>query len=377
MKNRPHTLLCTVGTSLLGNLQRLDAGDRSIPDAPALKRAFDAGDWPQLGRVLARLEPTARFCGAEINTLAQLRNHPDLALRRVMFFVSDTPDGRRLGEVLRHYMTARRDLGLETEAPVVVPQLQDDRPRDFKNHGLRNLVRLLGEHIRRAGKPEFVAIDATGGYKAQIAVAVVLGQALGIPVFYKHERFNETIAFPPLPVSLDYTLLGAHADLLAALERNATLTETDLRDSDPRLLVFLNEETVDGTRLYELNAVGQIYLTGFRLSRGRRIELLRARQRKEPTFGNDHHCPAGFKDAVLKVWRENDFIVTCYSLPNAHGGRPGLTFKVAPEKDRPALIGTYGRDNWFPRFAVVLEDPSPDVLILAADRLNQKYMRAE
>jgi putative CRISPR-associated protein (TIGR02619 family) len=373
MNTKPHTVLCTVGTSLLSNLRRLDATDATVPNAQVLKETFEAGDWLRLGRSLAQLDPTAPIGGAEINTLAQLQSHPDLALRRVTFFVSDTEDGRHTGEVLRHYVTARSDLGLEAEAPVVVPQLQDARPRDFRNHGLRNLVRLLGDHIQRAGGPDFVAIDATGGYKAQIAVAVVLGQALGIPVFYKHEKFNETIAFPPLPVSLDYTLLGAHADLLVALERNATLTEADLRDADPRLLVFLNEEKVDGTRLYELNAVGQIYLTGFRLSRAPRLKLVPARDRKDPTFGNDHHYPAGFKDAVLKVWRENDFIVTCHTLPHARGGRPGLTFRVAPEKNQPTLIGTYGRDNWFPRFAVVMEDTSRDVLTFAADRLNQKY----
>jgi hypothetical protein len=231
----------------------------------------------------------------------------------------------------------------------------------------------MGDHIHRAGGPEFVAIDATGGYKAQIAVAVVLGQALGIPVFYKHERFNETIAFPPLPVSLDYTLLGAHADLLAAVERNATLTEGDLRDADERLLVFLNEETVDGTRLYELNAIGQIYLTGFRLSRGRRLQLLPAKNRMEPAFGKDHHFPSRFKETVLKVWQENLFIATCHTLPHAQGGRPGLSFRVAPEKNQPTLIGTYGQDNWFPRFAVVLDETSADALTLAADRLNQQY----
>lgn len=374
MRHPPHTLLCTVGTSLFdGNLRGIDGLSPPPPNAAALKDTFQGGRWRELGRDLATLDPAARWCGAEVNTIAQLRHHPDLALSRVIFFVSDTDDGRNTGEVLRHFVQSRSDLGLEADAPVVVPQLQDARPRDFKNRGLPNLVRLMGAHIQRAGGPEFVAIDATGGYKAQIAVAVVLGQALGIPVFYKHERFNETIAFPPLPVSLDYTILGAHADLLSALERNATLTEADLRDTDPRLLVFLNEETVEGARLYELNAIGQIYLTGFRLSRGRQLQLQPARARKAPTFGNDHHCPSGFKETVLKVWRENEFIATCHTLPNARAGRPGLTFRVAPEKNQPTLIGTYGLDDWFARFAVVLEETSTDVLTLAADRLNQQY----
>ena len=83
-----------------------------------------------------------------------------------------------------------------------------------------------------------MAIDTTGGYKAQIAVAVVLGQALGIPVFYKHEKFSETIAFPPLPISLDYSLLGPHADLLNLFERGGALTHEELKDTDERLFLF-------------------------------------------------------------------------------------------------------------------------------------------
>ncbi|MGI5862875.1 MAG: putative CRISPR-associated protein [Myxococcales bacterium] len=78
-------------------------------------------------------------------------------------------------------------------------------PRGAFVHGLRNLVRAIGKIARDAGGPEWVAINATGGYKAQIAVAVLIGQALGSPVFYKHERFeSEVIAFPPMPVSFDY-----------------------------------------------------------------------------------------------------------------------------------------------------------------------------
>lgn len=70
MKNSPHTVLCTVGTSLLSNLRRLDVTDATVPNAQVLKEAFEAGDWLRLGRSLAQLDPTAPIGGAEINTLA-------------------------------------------------------------------------------------------------------------------------------------------------------------------------------------------------------------------------------------------------------------------------------------------------------------------
>jgi putative CRISPR-associated protein (TIGR02619 family) len=375
MRPKPHTLLCTVGTSLFeGNLRRLDRLEAPPPNASQLQSAFTRRDWRQLGEELAKLDPNSRCCGAEINTLCQLRSHSDLALRKVVFFVSDTEDGRDTGEVLSQYLSARRDLDLEGPAPIVVEQLQDARPRDFRNHGLRNLVRRMGEQILQGGGPEFVAIDATGGYKAQIAVAVVLGQALGIPVFYKHEKFSETIAFPPLPISLDYSLFGTHADLLNLFERGGTLTHEELKDADERLFLFLNEEKVDSASLYELNAVGQIYLTGFRITRGRTIKLTPAKDRKIPTFRSDHY-PKGFKEFVNRIWEENSWIKTARSTDySGQAGIKAVGFRVRHWDSRPVLEGTYlDKDGFGARFELVLEDSSLDVLTLAADRLNEQY----
>ena len=33
---------------------------------------------------------------------------------------------------------------------------------------------------------------------------MLIGQALGVPVYYKHELFDEIIAFPPMPVAFDF-----------------------------------------------------------------------------------------------------------------------------------------------------------------------------
>src|SRR5207237_5612422 len=102
--------------------------------------------------------------------------------------------------------------------PRCVPGLQDANAREFRTRGLRNLARLLASTLREYG-PEYCAINATGGYKAQIAIAVLLGQALQVPVYYLFERFPEIISFPPMPVSLDLDLWTEHADLFTALAR--------------------------------------------------------------------------------------------------------------------------------------------------------------
>src|SRR5437773_1205753 len=83
-------------------------------------------------------------------------------------------------------------------------ELQEGKIRyDRRTRALRTPARRICAVVRERSAAA-CALNATGGYKAQIAVAVLLGQALGVPVYYKHELFSEIIAFPPLPVALDF-----------------------------------------------------------------------------------------------------------------------------------------------------------------------------
>jgi putative CRISPR-associated protein (TIGR02619 family) len=371
------TLLCTVGTSLFeSNLKSLS---EATPNAPAnwqqLRTAFDQKQWAHLARELLNVEPTARLCGAEINTIEEVRKKHWLTLENLIFLVSDTEAGKNTGEVLTHYFLARTDLSLRTVEYATVEQLQDERPKDFKVHGLRNLVRKVGEYIQRCGGIEQIAIDATGGYKAQIAIAVLIGQALNIPVYYKHERFAEIIDFPPLPISLDYAILAEHADVLTDFERGATYSSDEIGMIDERLRVFLTEVDIDGKTCFELSPIGQIYLTGFRLRYPKPIALVPADVRRtEPSFRDDHY-PIGFQEFVWKVWRENAWIVTCNSLPyDKQQSIKGIGFKVWSDGKSQKVVGMYqDKDGFGARFAVHLTDESPEALTWAADQLNQRY----
>jgi len=83
------TLLCTVGTSFLGNLNNIpadrenyleskpgrDLGEIFLPAVQKLKEYRDAGRWEALGETLASLPESAMFCGAEINSIAS-RSEP-------------------------------------------------------------------------------------------------------------------------------------------------------------------------------------------------------------------------------------------------------------------------------------------------------------
>jgi putative CRISPR-associated protein (TIGR02619 family) len=260
-------LLCTVGTSLFfpnlkGLADQLAAGTLA-DDRRTLAEAFRDRNWPALADALAAPPANARTCGAEVNSLASMiaNGHatPDCG---VFFFHSATDDGRAIARVLVEY--CRRGGHTPAEA-VEIADLQDEDPKRFRTRGLRNLVRELCAVVRQRGAPA-CAINATGGYKAQIAVAVLMGQALGVPVYYMHERFSEIIAFPPMPVSLDFELWMRASGMLATLARETEPCARELfrEEWDERCESLVAGTVIDGKEYLELSPAGMIFHETFR-----------------------------------------------------------------------------------------------------------------
>ena len=270
-KPKPKTLLCTVGTSLFipnlaGLAARLDGPDPLPPDDPLspIAAAYATGDDPAVAHLLLTLPPDTRTCGAEANSVASLirEGHVDPDVNVVLVH-SETAHGERIAGVLAAYFRGRGHAEVLVEG---VPGLQDADPDLFRTRGLRNLAKVLCKHVRDR-TPAACAVNATGGYKAQIAVAVMLGQALGLPVYYMHERFARIVAFPPLPVAFDfeawmraspilYELDGRSADLVP---RNRIAEDwTDLAGSLVEVI------SIDGKEYVELSATGQIFHETFR-----------------------------------------------------------------------------------------------------------------
>jgi len=369
--NPRNTLICTVGTSFFGNMMRLVEKTADKPERWMLIHdAYEQKNWKLLAQEMLQLAPSERVCGAEINTIEEVRGKNWLSMENLFFLVSDTPEGNETGIFLRHYFGERHDLALRNLEIVRVEHLQDQEPKRFKAQGLRNLVRCIGDIAQRVGGPQTIAIDATGGYKAQIAVAVIVGQALNVPVFYKHERFSEIIDFPPLPISFDYDVLGEYADLLTDFERGQALTTVDIGTVDEKLRVLLVEVDLDGQMMYELSPIGQIYLMGFRLRNPKPVNLKPSDAKREPSFRDDHF-PLGFEEYVKRIWRDTSWVVSTHTLPyDRQRSIKGNGFYLFDGK----LVGTYlDRNNFGARFELLLTDSTVNALIWAADFLNQKY----
>jgi putative CRISPR-associated protein (TIGR02619 family) len=247
-------LLCTVGTSLL-NARSAGGKHTTWPDGPDGEPVCD---WPAIAAELAKLAPTERPAGAESNSIASLVKHEYApANAGIYLFHSDTTAGRGIAAVLADYFTAR---GHAPVTPVAVADLQDVDPKRFRTHGLRNLAKRMSEVVQNHGAPA-CAINATGGYKAQVAIAVLLGQALRIPVYYMHERFSEIISFPPMPVAFDFEMWMRASGVLAALDREPQPRSAFAEEWDERYesLVQGTDITGDGTEHLELSATGQIF----------------------------------------------------------------------------------------------------------------------
>ncbi len=256
-------VLATVGTSLLTNLRRdLNLSDHQLPSEQ------QAVAW------LRQRDPNDRFCGAEINSIANLLAGQDLSAGRtqppagLQFLVSDTAEGQWCGRALTLYFSKWspvKEVNWEK-----VPDLTDADPRRFAHQGLRSLVKLAAKHLQEAQRRAPTAlrlIDATGGYKAQISFAGLIGQVLKVPVVYLFERFTHCIEMPPLPVDFDRSLWIQHYPLFRRLseENLAPARDFDHEERQSRLWPLLDREQIDGEEYVSLSPVLELMHQGFEL----------------------------------------------------------------------------------------------------------------
>lgn len=112
--------------------------------------------------------------------------------------------------------------------------------------GLRSLVSTLIKCIQEEKERGYeVLINATGGFKAEIAYAVLVGLLFDLPVVYIHERFRDIIEMPPVPITWDYSLFADHEDFFEWLEsnlRSSKEVDGQLRGRPEELRMLLTEE---------------------------------------------------------------------------------------------------------------------------------------
>lgn len=236
-------LLTTVGASLLNNAKRdgLDVADET--------------------KVLKYISDDPRRASAETNSLSQILQEGD----EVVLLHSDTEEGAKAADLLESFYKKQgvpcnrvRIAGLTYEA------------QGFVDFGLKNFVRTLAGEIRKAAnRGKEVIINATGGFKAEIAYATVLGLLFKVHVYYIHERFQEVVVLPPAPMGWDSSLFLWHReffDWLSQGESGVRLkaeVQGRLASLPQEAQVLLEEFDLQGKAYVGLSPLGEAYFEAF------------------------------------------------------------------------------------------------------------------
>lgn len=183
--NKKTTIIATVGVSLLGALARHGIDARLAPG--------------EITELLRHSENPRKFA-AEIASVESILEQGILAEHQhLCLLLSDTEQAGVAGAILYEYFLP----SFESIELVTIEHLNSSDADLFRNQGLRNLVKAISRVVEdaRADGADCV-INATGGFKAQISFAGLVGQVLKVPVYYQFEDFANVIQMPELPVEL-------------------------------------------------------------------------------------------------------------------------------------------------------------------------------
>ncbi len=202
------TVICTVGTSLIRNTRR-DTGEVQI------------NRWQIINRLNS---VSAEEASAETNSITRLRKKEVIQEGdRLVFLNSATEEGELCSDVLAEYY---KKGNFETRTQEIEDLKYDEKL--FATHGLKQLVDVLVELIQKYRDDGELSICATGGFKAEIAYATLVGIVFQVPVYYLHEKFHDIVEMPPIPISLDLELVAEYEDLFIKLYDMPEEEEWDL-----------------------------------------------------------------------------------------------------------------------------------------------------
>ncbi len=367
MAIQPYILLCTVGTSLKGNLKKWRT--QEMNDSKEIGD-YTAEDWHTAVQYISGLDLHDRLCGAEINSIQALIDEGHVTPTEIHLFHSDTNEGRDIACMLKRVYTQHGLHGHRLQLQVI-DGLRDSDPKGFRTKGLRNLVRQLCHYIREYGS-EACAINATGGYKAQIAIAVMIGQALGVPVYYKHERFEQhsIISFPPLPIALDESVWRNNINFFHEAAEDFVPAARYEDELDEVLESLVEREKQEGEEFLTLSPAGHILhekCQGYPVDE---VAHLRAANRQaSPHLGEGHLADkqSEIRSYLQRVTEGNPFVTRC----RLFYANKDLSQKNHFRLSRGNVTGVYSDGSFTAKFVVETTAEAENQKPLAVSKLNQ------
>lgn len=312
------TIITTIGTSLLSNPDdRPWKGWRFGESHPDSKSVCN---W------LKTADPVK--ASAEIHTWKKLGILDEPNNQNVVLIHSQTPDGEYCAQCLKYFAEFKK---LNTEIKQI-DGLTYSNAQDF-NRGLSRLVRVLAETLR-TGKLNYgeVVIAATGGFKAEIAIANLVGALLGAPVYYIYEQFEDLIKLEPIPISLkpEWIREGSGKKLLQILGDGDCIPRQKIEDlikADERLEALL-ESTMEngdekGDEIICTNILGEF---ATQILKTPHVDWpqtsKKTPEQKIKLEDKAHHRPKDWEDAVDRLSRSQ--YVTFIRYDGSAGNQSGV-----------------------------------------------------
>ncbi|MCD4656700.1 MAG: putative CRISPR-associated protein [Planctomycetes bacterium] len=389
MIDKKHNLICTVGVSMFyPNLTNLkNAYDKNEVDDDnqiRLVKAFIEKNWEKIGEIYSEFSEDARICGAEINSITDMIKRGYIEKDCTLYFcVSDTTDGNSIGRILTSYFNLHGNI----VKVIRIRDLQDEDPKRFRTKGLRNLAKEICRIINDFS-PQSCAINSTGGYKAQIALGVLLGQALEVPVYYKHERFPEIIAFPPMPIALDFEfwlkISGILFDLVKAADTGDMIKFADYEDVwNEKLETLVDRVVISGQEYIDISSTGVIFHETYKTKFQKRKEVYlppAAKTKKTPKIEKsgwigEHNEVEKF---MLKITEQVDFVVYCNTFYYNPDLPKRMRFTLSPANEKgeavEKIICIYSDGSYCVKFYVETSAKTDSERSAALTYLNQNLI---
>jgi len=322
------TIIATVGASLIGNIKR----------NVELNSMYEMNEFKKIADYMITKITDERSLGAEVNSVESILKEKFLDERKNLYLlVSDTETGIKTGEILKNYFENSPDSNFENVYVKITEKLNDENREDFKRYGLRNIVKNMAEIIKKHGTETI--INATGGYKAQIAFALALGQGMDIPVYYMFERFPTVIKLPPLPLSLDYKLYTEYLYFIDQFDEEEIIifdkeTENQYKVINEKLIPLFDIERVDREKYIALNPMGQVFVESAKFYYGiNKQKELKLSERKNSFIFQYANSEGHSKEiinstGIEKIFENIPFIERVILLGNSESERSGKHFRI-------------------------------------------------
>jgi len=199
MSTRLH--IVSLGTSIISNLRNRKGLEIPFPPEDWLKDKREDRDFCEAAYKALAEDPYKM--SAELNGMRDFLERGEVD--EVYLIATDTEAGRFCSEVLKRYLSERGVRVLGESGPILgyykVRRVEgeEEAAEVFSEHLsilFNHLVGFLRKHREELGKE--VYINATGGFKPELAVLSLVGNLFLVPVYYRHETFGVSVFLPPL-----------------------------------------------------------------------------------------------------------------------------------------------------------------------------------